>query len=144
MKGFTTYLAGGILGLGLFTGMGCDSAPDPKVLEPYETILKERMAMREEIIEILDSIVDEDSADSAIDPVLEIRARQKLKRAESEALGPMPNEVKRYLWDNYSKQQADLKKREDSAARRAATVPGSANFFEEAPFYNFKMVRKRR
>jgi hypothetical protein len=56
----------------------------------------------------------------------------------------MSNDVKRYLWDKYSKQQADLKKREDSAARRAAAVPGSANFFQEAPFFTFKMVRKRR
>ncbi len=100
--------------------------------------------MREEIIVILNSIVDEASADDAIDPVLEIRARQKLKRAEKEALGPTPNDVKKYLWDKYSEQQADLKKREDSAAGRAAAVPGSANFFKEAPFFKFKMIPKRR
>ncbi len=144
MKVYPKYLACGFLGLALLAGAGCDSAPNPMVLEPYETILKERLAMREEIIVILDGIVDEDSANDAIDPVLEIRARQKAKRAEKEALGPTPNDVKRYLWDNYSKQQSDLKKREDSAARRAATVPGSADFFKEAPFFIFKMVRKRR
>ena len=52
--------------------------------------------------------------------------------------------VKRYLWDNYSEYEKDLRKREDAAKRRAASVPGSANFFQEVPMYTFKMVRKRR
>lgn len=144
MKGYPKYLACSILGLALLAGMGCDSAPDPVVLEPYETILKERMAMREEIIVILDSIVDETSADDAIDPVLDIRARQKSKRQEKEALGPTPNDVKRYLWDKYSKQQSDLKNQEDAAAQRASTIPGSTNFFQEVLFFKFKMIPKRR
>ncbi len=137
-------MACGLLALALVAGTGCNSAPDPEVLEPYETLLKKKLAMREEIVVLLDSIVDEYSADDAIDPVLEVRAHLKSNRLEKEALGPMPNEVKRYLWDNYSKYQADLKKREDSAARRASIVPGSAIFFREAPFFIFTPTHRRR
>ena len=140
MKSLPTYLPG-ILGLALLALSGCDSAPAPEVLDPYHNIRKERMAIREEIIVILDSIVDEDSADDAIDPVLDLKARHKLKIEERTALGSMPNEVKRYLWDKYSKYEKDLKNREDAAARRAAAVPGSANFFKEVPFFIFKMTR---
>ncbi len=141
MKSLPTYLFCSILGLALSALVGCNSAPDPEVLEPYHNIRKERMAIREEIIVILDSIVDEDSADDAIDPVLDLKARHKIKIEERTALGPMPNEVKRYLWDNYSEYEKDLKNREDAAARRAATIPGSANFFKEVPFFIFKMTR---
>ena len=141
MKSLPTYLSCGILGLALSALVGCNSAPDPEVLEPYHNIRKERMAIREEIIVILDSIVDEDSADDAIDPVLDLKARHKLKIEERTALGPMPNEVKRYLWDKYSKYEKDLKKREDSAKRRAATVQGTANFFQEVPMFIFKFSR---
>ena len=144
MKSVPTYLSCGILGLALLAGVGCNSAPDPEVLEPYHAIHKERMAIREEIVEILNTIADEESSDDAIDPTLALKARHKLKIEERTALGPMPNEVKRYLWDNYSEYEKDLRKREDAAKRRAASVPGSANFFQEVPMYTFKMVRKRR
>ncbi len=144
MKDYSKYLPCSILALALLALVGCNSGPDPEVLEPYLAIHKERMALREEIIVLLDSIVDEESADDTIAPALENKARHKLKIEERTALGPMPNEVKRYLWDNYSEYEKDLRKREDAAKRRAASVPGSANFFQEVPMYTFKMVRKRR
>ncbi len=144
MKSFPTYLSYGILGLAFLAGSGCNSAPEPEVLEPYLTIHKERMAIREEIIVILDSFVDEGSADEAIDPVLELKARHKSLIEKRTALGPTPNDVKRYIWDNYSEYEKDLRGREDAAKRRASGVPGSANFFQEVPMHIFKMVRKRR
>ena len=144
MKSLPTYLSCGILGLALLAGVGCNSGPDPEVLEPYHNIRKERIALREEMIVILDSIVDEDSADDAIDPALENKARHKLKIEERTALGPMPNEVKRFLWDKYEEYEKDLKKRGDAAARRASTVSGSATFFKEVPMYIFKAIRQRR
>jgi len=126
----------------LFAGVGCSSGPDPEVLAPYETIHKERMALREEIINILDSINSESTANRAIPKVLKIRARQKVLRNEKEALGPTPNDVKKFIWDHYHDYEMDLKNREDAAAQRAASIPGSANFFKKVPFFKFKMMRK--
>ncbi len=113
--------------------------PDPKALKPYETIHLERIALKEEMIAALNGIVDEESANRTIPVVLDIRARQKAKRAERNALGPTPYDVGRYIHDKYYRRWNDLIHEQDQAARRAAKVPGSERFFEEVKYFIFEM-----
>ena len=139
MKSFSAYLSCGFLGLALLAGVGCDSKPSPEVLEPYEALYQERIAQREEIIKILDSIVDEASANRAIRPVLNLKAGMKGYWDKRKTLGdPTPKGVNRYFHKKYGDYEKDLKRRGDAAAKRAATVPGSARFFKEVPFFIFK------
>jgi len=137
MNSIQKHLSNGFIGVALLASVGCDSGPDPAILEPYETIQKERIALREEIIEALLTIKDEASADDAIGWVVEIREKQKQKREENDALGPRPKDVNNYLYKKYKDQLKDLKQREDDTARAVSSVAGTANFFREVPFFIF-------
>lgn len=139
MKPFPAYLLLLFCGISFLTLTGCIPEPDPKALKPYETIHLERIALKEEMIAALNAIVDEDSANRAIPVVLNIRERQKAKRAERDALGPAPPEVSRYIQDKYYKRWNDLIQEQDDAARRASKVPGSERFFNEVSYFLFKV-----